>query len=82
METLGEFLHIDNHRKHGAESLSHGIPEMNRMMVRFFRKGEVGDWKNYIDGEKEDRWNAGIDRHLAGTGTSISYEIKDESNRG
>jgi len=79
--TLDDFLFIDNHRKHGAESLSNGIEEMNQMMQKFFRKGKVGDWKNYIEGENNNRWNEWIKKNLEGTDIKIDFEISSESLR-
>ena len=32
-------------------------PEHKDMMKKHFRKGQVGDWKNYFDGEGLNEWN-------------------------
>ena len=74
--TLDDFLYIDNHRKHGAESMASGIKELTPMMTKFFRKGKVGDWKNYIKGENEERWSKWINENIEGTGIKIAYEIE------
>ena len=46
------------------------------MMTKFFRKGKVGDWKNYIKGENEDRWSKWISDNIEGTDIKIAYEIE------
>ena len=33
----------------------------------FMRKGQVGDWKNYFDPEKNKEWNAWIAKNISGT---------------
>ncbi len=40
----------------------------------FFRKGEVGDWKNYFTEEMNKRMDAAIDKHFKGTGLEFRYE--------
>ena len=42
-------------------------------MVEFFRKGEVGDWKNYF---KEDnaKWTEWIRTGIAETGVQFKFE--------
>jgi hypothetical protein len=35
----------------------------------------VGDWKNYIDGERSDRWKEWIEKNLEGTDIRIAYEV-------
>ena len=55
---------------------------MNQMMTKFFRKGTVGDWKNYIEGENENRWNEWIKNNLEGTDIKMAFEISnDRGNR-
>jgi hypothetical protein len=43
-------------------------------MTKFFRKGEVGDWKNYFCGEKLEEWDQWIKTHLDGTDIKITFE--------
>ena len=42
----------------------------------FFRKGEVGDWKNYILDEKAQKWEDWIQSNVGGTNIDIAYELK------
>ncbi len=43
-------------------------------MTKFFRKGEVGDWKNYFTGEKLEEWDEWIQKNLEGTDIKIAFE--------
>ena len=67
--TLDDHLYIGNVRKHGAVSMSMSQDMMNK----FFRKGQVGDWKNYFTGQKLEEWDKWIEQHLEGTNLSIAY---------
>ncbi len=40
----------------------------------FFRKGEVGDWKNYFTEEMSKRMDDAIEKHFKGTGLEFRYE--------
>ncbi len=48
-------------------------PTMKEFSKKFFRKGEVSDWKNYFTGEKLDEWNTWIESELKGTDISMQY---------
>ena len=43
-------------------------------MSKFFRKGEVGDWKDYFSGEKLQNWDEWIQKNLQGTEIKITFE--------
>ncbi len=40
----------------------------------FFRKGDVGDWKNYFTEEMSKRMDEAIEKHFSGTGLQFRYE--------
>lgn len=42
-----------------------------RADVGFIRKGEVGDWKNYMSDELVAKFDAWTETNLAGTGLSF-----------
>ena len=41
---------------------------------RFFRKGGLGDWKNYFQGENLKTWDEWIEENLAGTDITLTLE--------
>ena len=50
------------------------------MAEKFFRKGTVGDWKNYFTGEKKEEWDEWIAEQLKGTDIDMSFELKSSSH--
>jgi hypothetical protein len=66
-------LYIGNHRKHGSKSLSAGNPEMEQIMLKFFRKGEVGDWKNHLDEKDMEEWDSWIEANLKGSDIKLTF---------
>lgn len=69
---LDDHLYIDNFRKLSTETF--GDPKM----VKFFRKGTVGDWKNYFTGDHLDLWNKWIDDNTKGTDISFQFHIDEK----
>ena len=74
MLTLDDHLYIGNQRKHGSESMSGGNEVTKKMYTKFFRKGQVGDWKNYFAGEKLGQWDQWIADNLQGTDLEMAFE--------
>jgi len=72
--TLDDHLFIGNLRKHGTKSLFGKDFAKENKMERFFRKGQIGDWKNYFRGEKLDEWDAWIKQNLEGTNINMVFE--------
>ena len=73
-ETVGalvDHVSIENMRQIRVEQAP---PERKEMAGKHFRKGIVGDWKNYFQGEKLDEWNNWIEENLNGTDIKISFE--------
>ena len=56
---LDDLLYIDNLRKISSES--------NPNFKKHFRKGIVGDWKNYFDDKNNVIWDKWIEENLKGT---------------
>ena len=49
-------------------------PNHKEWAAKHFRKGKVGDWKNYFEGEKLEEWNKWIEESLKDTGIQMSFE--------
>jgi len=41
---------------------------------QFFRKGQVGDWKNHFQGDKLQKWDSWIAKNLEGTDIEMNFE--------
>eukprot|EP00095_Tigriopus_kingsejongensis_P010107 snap_masked-scaffold152_size304267-processed-gene-1.5 protein:Tk10107 transcript:snap_masked-scaffold152_size304267-processed-gene-1.5-mRNA-1 annotation:"hypothetical protein DAPPUDRAFT_49070" len=65
IEVLAKHLTIDNMRKGAVKSAKD--EEEKLFYTHFFRKGQVGDWKNYFEGEKLVEWDQWIQKSLEGT---------------
>ena len=61
-------------RKHGSEAMFGKDKEMSKTMQQFFRKVQIGDWKNYFSGEKLEEWDAWISQNLEGTDIKMVFE--------
>ena len=67
---LVEHLKFDN-MKERATALMGGN---NNIMTKFFRKGAVGDWKNYFEGDKLTLWDEWIAKNLKGSDFKFRFE--------
>ena len=70
-----DYLYIGNHRNHGSKSMSAGNPEMEKVMQKFFRKGEVGDWKNHFSPELNQKIDEWISKNLTGSDLKFVTEL-------
>ncbi|XP_034041365.1 sulfotransferase 6B1 [Thalassophryne amazonica] len=54
-----------------SAAASHGV-----MKNVFFRKGEIGDWKNHFTAEQSQKMDEAFNKHLSGTrlGTKLNYD--------
>ena len=66
---LDDFLHIDNMRKVSSEAMGG-----DQRFKKHFRKGIVGDWKNYFDDENNAIWDKWIEKNLKGTDIEIPQQ--------
>jgi len=64
---LDDHLYIDNFKKIVTESFPKDPGSEESYMVKFFRKGVVGDWKNYFKGENLKVWDQWIQDNLQDT---------------
>ncbi len=68
-EALIKHVSIENMRKIGAE---HEFAPGEA--AKFFRKGVVGDWKNYFEGEHLKEWDEWIQANLDGTDIDMPFK--------
>ena len=73
---MANFLSFDSQREH---AISTAPPDMKPLMTRFFRKGQVGDWKNFFDDDREEKWRKWIEDNLDGTDIKIAFEMDNEA---
>ena len=64
---LDDLLYIDNLRKLTVEGMGGGEQRVKQL----FRKGIVGDWKNYFDDENNAIWDKWIAKNLEGTNIKL-----------
>ena len=54
--------------------MSNGSEMLKQMFTHFFRKGQVGDWKNYFKGETLNQWDEWIANNLQETDLEMIFE--------
>nr|CAI5870017.1 unnamed protein product [Callosobruchus analis] len=71
IETYLSFEKMRNNKGCNVEVLTdkkHGVNSFDRTGLHFLRKGQVGDWKNYMTAEMSDRFDDWIKQNTEGTG--------------
>lgn len=51
-----------------------GDSDDGKHSAKFIRKGQIGDWKNYMTNEMSERFDEWIESHSFGTGLEFAYE--------
>lgn len=51
-----------------------GEDAVEKNSAKFIRKGQIGDWKNYMTDEMSERFDEWIDLHSSGTGLEFDYQ--------
>ncbi|XP_059097315.1 sulfotransferase 1B1-like [Tigriopus californicus] len=72
LDALVKHLTIDNMRDISVAKARNDYEKEFRS--KFFRKGQVGDWCNYFQGEALQKWNQWIKRHLEGTDIVMTFK--------
>ena len=72
IDLLVDHLHIDNFRKITTEMLEG--QKNQKAMVEFFRKGQIGDWKNYLDEKNNEKWNKWMQENIQGIEVNFKFE--------
>ena len=70
VEELNEHLKFSNMKERATKEST----DANKTMGKFFRKGEIGDWKNHFKGEKLSNWDTWIAKNLNGTDIKLNFE--------
>lgn len=77
VEKLCDHLSFNNMKTNRAVNLeailekSFGKSYLEQTELRFIRKGEIGDWKNYMSDELSARFDEWAEQHKKGTGLSF-----------
>ena len=70
IDDLVQHLSFSNMKQRAADKMG----GENSSLAKFYRKGVVGDWKNYFEGEKLEQWDAWIAKNLESTDIDFSFE--------
>ncbi|XP_026322931.1 sulfotransferase 1C2 [Hyposmocoma kahamanoa] len=77
VDKLCDHLSFQNMKKNRAVNLeailekSFGKSYLEETTLRFIRKGEIGDWKNYMSDDLSRRFDQWAEQHIQGTGLSF-----------
>ena len=50
------------------------VAEDKKLDVKFIRKGQIGDWKNYMDEKLSKKFDLWIEKQFSGSGLKFIYE--------
>ena len=70
---LVEHLKFSNMKERASQQMG-GNNDLSNNMTKFYRKGTVGDWKNYFKGEKLQMWENGITKNMEGSDVEFNFE--------
>uniref|UniRef100_A0A336N8V6 CSON009272 protein n=1 Tax=Culicoides sonorensis TaxID=179676 RepID=A0A336N8V6_CULSO len=74
IQTMCDYLKFDKMQKNPAVNLEPIIGPEDQLPVKFIRKGQIGDWKNYMDDELSARFDKWIEDKFGGSGLEFEYE--------
>lgn len=76
VERMADHLDVQKMQKNPAVNLEPflGQEELEKKGVKFIRKGQIGDWKNYMTAELSARFDQWIEEKFSGTGLEFEYE--------
>lgn len=77
IETLADYLRIDNFKKNPWRKHDFGNTSgiVNEGEGDFIRKGKTGDWKNYMSGELNERFDQWMDQNLQDTDLRFQMDL-------
>ena len=76
MERLAGYVKFENMKNNPNSNPTCGI-NLPTGKTDFCRKGKVGDWKNYFDQKRTEKWDKWIDDNISGTGLDKLEIFKD-----
>lgn len=80
IDRLCDYLKFDKMQRNKAVNLDEIIyagkdrNENDKCQVKFIRKGQIGDWKNYFTNEMSERFDKWIAEHSKDTELCFEYE--------
>ncbi len=79
MSRLCDHLTFDKMQQNRSVNLEQlynpdGEDTKEKPSIKFIRKGQIGDWKNYMTDEMSERFDEWIDLNSRGTGLEFDYE--------
>lgn len=79
IEQLKDHLKFSKMKSNPAVNLEEILPLKNGNKddpnIRFLRKGQIGDWKNYMSKDLERRFNEWTERNFKGTGFKFNADV-------
>ena len=64
IEKLADYVKFENMKKNPNSNPTAGR-QMARGKTDFVRKGKVGDWRNYFDEERREKWDQWIQDNIS-----------------
>lgn len=74
VEKLGDHLNFDKMQKNKAVNLENIIQPNDKNTVKFIRRGQIGDWKNYMSADMSRRFDEWIERNSCESDLKFEYE--------
>lgn len=69
-----DHLKFDRMQKNPAVNINSYLKFNKDNCVQFIRKGQIGDWKNYMSNELSERFDEWIRKNTYGTELDFDYE--------
>ncbi len=76
LEEIAEKCTFKNMKENRVGSIEKNKALLLKDSKSFYRKGIVGDWRNYFSDEQLEKFNQWCNSHLEGTGLEFDYQLK------
>ncbi|CAM6031280.1 unnamed protein product [Sphagnum compactum] len=74
IQEICDHLKFDKMQKNPAVNLEPIIGKQEESPGKFIRKGQIGDWKNYMNDKISNQFDEWIDKKFSNTGLVFKYE--------